>query len=717
MSLYLDVLLPLPLDRTFTYAVPADLTADAAFGVRVLVPFGARMMSGFVVGLRHKKPGGVRNLRSVAEILDPRPAFGPSFLAFCRRLCRHYFLPLGEILPSAVPPSLLLRSRALIRLTEKGRTALEQGLLEEHEKLVAALLHQTPRSLRFMMRKSRLSGLPSLLHRMERKELVSIGQEMERVRRKRVAVEKGESPRQLEINFSLDERLKGAVATVLEPLTRRAFARFVLFAEPEKRETVYFELIKNVLSLRGKTVFLIPEISLTTGVVSRLKKGLGESACVVHHRMTDRQREREWERARQPGPLVVVGPRSALFSPLDDVRLIICDEEHDGSYGQNEGALFDLRKAAEIRAREESAACVFGSEMPAIETFYRAQKDGSMIDLLGVPQVPRVMVIASRADAGCISPVLEKAIRARLEKREPILLFFNRRGYASSLVCLACGFVPHCDRCDLALSYSKKESRWICRYCGNSAPATDVCPRCGGRLAASPGRGVETLAEELAARFPDRRVAVFTGAEAGRKADRETVLSSFRRGEIDILVGTHSLIHQTEVSPISLVGILFPEMILRLADFRSSEKVYQAIVRTFRFLRPGEDAEVIIQTADPDHFSIRLAARGDYRTFYQQEIQYRRLLDYPPFSFLAEVVFSGTQLRRAAAAARKFSLRLKASTLQVECLGPSLAPVSKVRGQHRVIVTLKSRSRRQLDAAIRFSAPENGVRRTVLLFE
>ncbi len=717
MNRYADVILPLPLDRTFTYSIPPELEVKTQLGVRVLVPFGSRMLTGFVVGLRRKTPEAGVTIKPLTEILDDRPTLSPSFLSFCRKLSRYYLVPLGDILPSAVPPSLLLRSRALFGLTERGHRALERGELAEEEKRIASRLLQKPRSLRFLARNCRVEGIDSLLDRMEKKNLISSRQEMKRVRRREKREEKEKKPFQLELDFSMDLRLKDVAASILNPLRERKFAPFMLFAEPEKRESVYIQLIKEVLSLDGKVIYLIPEIALTPGVISRLKNQLGESLTVLHSRMTERQRELEWERARQAGPLILVGTRSALFSPAQDVRLIICDEEHDDSYSQKEGVPFDLRKAAEMRAEEEKAVLIFGSDMPTVEMFFRARKKRYLIDLLAAPRVPRAVIIPRRTDAGFLSSRLEQAIRARLEKKEPILLFFNRRGYASSLACTKCGFVPHCPRCDLAFSYSKRETKFICRYCGNSAPATGTCPRCRGRLMISRGRGVEALAEELNQRFPASRVAVFSGDEAGRKEQRERILSLFARGEIDILVGTQFLVHQADLPPVRLVGVLYPEMILHLADFRSGQKAFQAIRRAFRFLRPGEDSEVLIQTAEPEHFSLRLAAQGDYLAFYRQEIQFRRLLDYPPFSFLAEVVFSGLRLRRVAEAARRFAARLREEGRQIKVFGPSLAPVSKIRGRHRVVVILKAKSKKYLDAALGVSSPRAGIKRTLLFFE
>ncbi len=716
MNLYADVILPLPLEHTFTYSVPPELGERAKVGVRVLVPFGSRTLTGFVVGLRRKRPAGGLKLKPVAEVLDEASLFSPAFLSFSGKLSRYYLISWGEVLQAAVPPTFLLRSTALVALTERGCLALDQGALSGEEKEVASCLAEKPRSLRFLEKKCRVKSIPALLARMQKNELVAVEKEVKRVRRRKELGEE-KAPAQLELDFSLDEGLQRAAAAVIESVAGRQFSEWMLFGPPERREPVYIRLIRDVLSGGGRVLYLIPEIALTPAVMEKLRRRLGEKAALLHSRMTGRQRETEWRKVKEARVEVVVGTRSALLAPVDDVRLIILDEEHDESYSQQEGLPFDIRRAAGLRAREEKAVLVYGSSMPTVENYYRAEKGRCLIDLTTASQLPRTVVVDSRKDPGVVSSRLRLAIQDRLDKKEPILLFFNRRGYASHLVCAKCGFVPRCNRCDLALSYHKREGRLVCHYCRNSVPASGTCPRCGGRLVVKRGEGVEALAEELKKLFPRIRVEVFATDEAGRKEDKERIIARFSGGDIDILAGTQLLAHQSGLPLVSLVGLLHPETVLHLADFRSGQKAYQAISRAFRFLRRGEDSEILIQTADPGHFSIREAVRGDYRAFYRQEIRYRRLLDYPPFSSLAEVVFHGENLRRVAAAARQFAARARSSGDRIKVFGPSLAPVSRIRGRHRVQVILKSGNRGELARSLRPALQGTSSKRSLVFIE
>ena len=275
--------------------------------------------------------------------------------------------------------------------------------------------------------------------------------------------------------------------------------------------------------------------------------------------------------------------------------------------------------------------------------FSASRKEGTLLDLGAGSSRPAATVVAHDPGRGLISPGLGRAIGARLRRHEPVILFFNRRGYASSLVCPQCGFLPRCSRCSLPLSYHKREGKFVCHYCRFSEPASAVCPKCRGRLVVRRAVGVEAAAEELKRKFPGSRVEIFATDEAGRKEERDKLRLDFREGRIDILAGTQFLAHQADFPPAALVGILHPEFGLRLADFRSAQRTYLGIVRELRFLSGASGAEAFVQTSAPEHFSIREAVRGGYTAFYEQEITYRRLMAYPPFSALAEVNFMGAR--------------------------------------------------------------------------
>jgi primosomal protein N' (replication factor Y) len=690
MTLYADVVLPLPLDRPYTYSVPPEHADKVQVGSRVLVPLGKRWVTGFVVGLRKKAPAAGLKLRPVSEVLDGMPLFSSAMLSFTEKLSRTFFLPWGEILQAAVPPSMLPRTRATVSLTARGKAALESGTLKAEEGKLAALLMSRPHSPRFLEKKLQLKNLSPLIAGMEKKELVSVTRQLKRVKRRKPG-EARAGPAQLELDFTLDEGLRRASRPILQALAGRAYSSFLLFGPAGRREPVYFHLIREVTAASGRVLYIVPEISLTPAFIEKYRRRLGEGLAVLHSRLTDRQRELEWQKIREGRAEVVVGPRSALFAPLSDLRLVILDEEQDESYAQQEGQPFDIRKAARIRAEEEKAAFVQGSAAPTVESFYSARKGRSLIELGGEGPTAKATLLDSRGISGLVDPRLKTAIRERLDKSEPVIILFNRRGYASFLVCGRCGYCPRCSRCDLSLTYHKKEAKLVCHACRRAIPAALTCPRCGGRLALRPSAGVEAVAEELKEAFPGKRVEIFGADEASRKENREALLRAFAGKEIDILIGTQFLARQYGLPPVTLAAVLHPEMVLHLADFRSAQKAFLLIRGAFRFLEDGGRAEVIIQTSSPDHYSIREAAKGDYRGFFEQEIRFRRLLDYPPFSSSAQVVFSGDKAREVAASARTFVGRVREAGKDVQVFGPAIASLARKRGLFRVQVNLKAR--------------------------
>jgi primosomal protein N' (replication factor Y) len=713
MTVYADIVLPIPVEQTFTYSVPSELEKRNRTGVRVLVPFGERLLTGFVVRLRSRKPKGSLKLRPIQEVLDEDSLFSRSFLSFTKKLSQHYLVPWGEILQAAVPPSLLPKSKTMVCLTPKGSQAPDQGTLPEDEMAVVSRLMRRPHTPRFLERQCRVENIAALLARLQKKELIAIRKDLRRVRRK-TKTETAPGPAQLELDFSLNEDLSRAADAILTALTQRTFSPFLLFGSPDRREPVYFRLLREVLARSGRALFLIPEISHTHSLIENLGRKLGENVAVLHSQMTERQREIEWQKVRENRAGVVIGPRSALFAPLDNVRLIILDEEHDESYSQQEGLPYDVRTAARLRAEEEKAVLIFGSGRPSVAGLFRAKKGRYLIDI-GGERKAAVHLADSRKSAGLVSRSILAAVTKSLGRQEPVLIFFNRRGYASHLVCSRCRFIPRCARCDLALSYHKKETKLVCHYCRFAIPAAGACPQCGGRLVVWRGAGIEAVAEEMRKAFPQARVEVFAADETGRKGERERILKAFHAGEINILLGTQLLAHQADLAKVSFVGILHPEMILNLADFRSAEKAFHMITGALRFLREEATAEAVVQTASPEHFSIREAARGDYRAFYEREIKFRRLMDYPPFSALAEVVLMGEKLRKVAAVARTFAGQAREAEPDIAVLGPALAPVSRIRGLYRIQIILRAPRRSSLGRFLTVALKGISVRKSVFL--
>jgi primosomal protein N' (replication factor Y) len=704
MNVWAEVVFPLPIARTFSYAVPPSLRERARIGVRVTAPFGRRQLTGFLVHLRSQKPSGPGSLKEINDVLDEAPLFSPRFLAFTRRLTAYHYSAWGELLQASLPPSIPSRAKELISLTAAGREALDREALTASEKALASLLIEKPFSPVYARRRLKGRGFSSLLSRMAKKGLLEIKRAQAASQRLRPEPEEKLSGQgaQLPLDFSFGPAAQSAASAIQKKLEGSAFSVSYLFGPSAVREAVYVHLIRTVLAGGGRTLVLVPEISPSAALMTQFELKLGERAAVLHSRLTDKQRETEWRRIRAGRAAVVIGPRSALLAPIPAAKLMIIDEEQDESFLQSESPAFDARQGILFRARADKAAAVLGSASPSVSWYYRAESDGCLIEVGGGRPRPRAEVVDMTREQGLLSRALEQGIRNRLARRETVLIFLNRKGYASLLVCPRCRHMPKCLQCDIPLTYHKRENKLTCRYCRYEIPALSRCPRCGEKLLGGREPGIEALEEDVRRKFPGRRVACFDTDVTARRPDRARVLEEAVRGQIDILLGTQLLAHQANLPPATLVGILNPEALLSLADYRAGQKAFQGLIRMLSAAAVGnrEPAEVIIQTAMPDHHSIRCAAAGDFSCFFKEEIIFRRLMNYPPFSCMAEVLFQGQNLRTLAAQVRGFHDRLRSAAPDVDILGSGRAAVTRVRGLNRLHLLVRAKKKERLDAAL-----------------
>jgi primosomal protein N' (replication factor Y) len=716
MTRYADVLLPLPLDRGFTYLVPPVLEGKVQTGSRVLVPFKESRLTGFVVKLRRRKPGKNFDLKEILEVLDERPVFSPSFLSFTQKLSRTHLSSWGEILQASLPPVYLLRTETRVFLKKKGREALRDEALSKEERDLLTLLEKREYSPFFLRRKLKIKNLPPLLSRSENKDWIQIKRDIKRRGRPRKKEKPSPEPTQLEMDFSLDEHSLNLATKIVLRSRERPFSFFLLHGDQEKREGIYFYLIKKVLTRGEKVIFLVPEISLTRVLIKRFEKRLGEKVACLHSRLSERKRESEWRRIKEGEAEVVVGSRSALLSPVSDTGLIIVDEEQDDSYFQRESPTYDARKGAWLRAKEEGCVLIFGSAHPSVEAFFRARRRGDLLSLGDDGSSARVDVLEEKQKEGIISPILQKSIGGMLERKEPVLIFINRRGYASFLYCPRCNYIPRCPQCEISLTFHKKESKLLCHYCGYSMAKIDSCPVCGKKILRKRGLGIEVIEEELKEVFPQSRISCFDTDVIRTRKEQEKILNRFRQGKIDILIGTQLLAHQQELPPVPLIIVFYPEITLSLSDFKATQKTYQTLIQMMRFVRNGE-GRVMIRTAFPGHFAIRCAARRDYLCFFRQEIKFRRLMNYPPFCYMAEVLFRGENLKALARKSREFYSRLKDQSDEIEILGPARATGLGLRGKRTIQLVLKSKRRKRLEEVLRRSLRPVRTRKSIFFYE
>ena len=717
MSRYAEVVFPLPLAQRFTYLLPEDLAARARPGCRVTAPLGPRLLTGFIVHLRGRAPETPSAIKAVQNLLDDEPAFSPRYLAFTRRLSRHYHSSWGELLACSLPASFLPTDKSLIALTSGGLAEFREGRLRGEESRLAALLAGRARRALYLRRL--LKKNPGrILRRMEAKGWVqSLPPATAPKKRAPKVRRRPEKPLQLALNFSAPAGLDLLVEAVARrPATGPSFSSpFYLFGGRENREAAYFHLIRASAFQSGRVLYLVPEISLSGELLRKVEERIPGSAVVLHSRLTEAQEEQARNRIRSGEARLVVGPRSALLAPLAGLRLVILDQEQDESYYQTESPVYDARQAARLLGQTFGATVVFGSDRPSLESYHRALAEGRLIRLgQELTGGRRVEVVDARREKSFISRALTEALRAGLARRQKMAVFLNRRGYAAALVCSRCGRMPRCSRCEIALAYSKQKNELVCRYCSAKSPAGQACPACGGPLRVGRQLGVEAAAEELRRLFPQMRTAVFDLGLLPGLTEQRKILEDFRRGRIDLVVGTQLLAFQPQPLHLSLVAILFPEGQLALPDYQAGQRTYQMLCRMMD-LAPGPSSRVIIQTALPEHHSVAAAAAGDYEMFYRVEVEFRRAMNYPPFAHLAEVLFEGQDLRHLARQARFFRDRAEALR-KVEVLGPARAAVPRVKGLNRLQVLLRSDLRDDLEDILEECLPRTRMVRSVHLY-
>ena len=716
MTIYAEVLLPLPLGHSFTYTVPSAFHGKVEAGSRVLVPFKESTLTGFVVKLRKRKPRKKLTLKEIQEVLDEAPLFSPSFLAFTQKLSTAYLSSWGEILQASLPPAFLLRTETRIFLKEEGRKALKNKDLSREEKEALTLLEKREYSSLFLRRRLRIKNFPHFLSRLEKKGWIQIKRAVKRKEPKKKREKLSPEPAQLEMDFSLDGHSLGLATKIVQRWRKHPFSCFLLHGGQVKREAVYFYLIKKVLERERRILFLVPEISLTEGLIKKFEKRLGEKVACLHSRLSERKRESEWKRIKEGEVDVVIGSRSALLSPISGTGLIIVDEEQDESYFQKESPTYDARKGVWFRAKEEGCALIYGSAFPSVEAFFKARKRGEVLHLEDDGLKPRVDLVEERKEKGSISEGLKTKIRQRLERSEPILVFINRRGYASFLYCSTCNYIPRCPQCEISLTYHKKEDKLLCHYCNHAVPKVDSCPVCGEKILRMKGLGIEVVEEELRKIFPQHNVVCFDTDVVKARREQEKILHRFRQGKIDILIGTQLLAHQVDLPSVSLAVIFYPETTLSLSDFKATQKTYHNLIQMMSFVLDKE-GEVIIKTAFPRHFAIRCAAQWDYLCFFRQEIKYRHLMNYPPFCFMAEVLIRGENLKTLARKTREFYSTLRNQSQEIEVLGPARASGPGLRRKETIQVILKSKRRKSLEDVLRESLQTVRMRKSLLFYE
>jgi primosomal protein N' (replication factor Y) len=494
------------------------------------------------------------------------------------------------------------------------------------------------------------------------------------------------------------ERIDGA-------LHNGKFKTFLLQGVTGSGKTeVYLRSIEAALAMDKNALLLVPEIALTPAVAGQFFHRFGKQVAILHSAFGDAERADQWRRIQRGQARVVVGTRSGVFAPVQNLGLVIVDEEHDGSYKQQETPRYHGRDVALVRARNAGAVAVLGSATPAVETRYNA--DQGKYEMLRLPEriaqrpMPEVEIVDMRVEfletkrQATFSRSLMNEIGKRLAQGEQTMLLLNRRGFSSFMVCRKCGDRMMCENCSIVLTFHRSERRMLCHMCGFAAKVPTVCPKCASDQIQFLGTGSERVETELHEFLPKARIARLDRDSAGAKGAFENILSDFRGGVIDILVGTQMIAKGHDIPNVTLVGIVLADIGLSIPDFRAAERTFQLLTQAAGRAGRGETpGRVVIQTLNPDHYAVRFAAEQDYEGFYRKEIEFRKWLRYPPFAAFANVIVRADKQEEALRMATELGYLLDPQPEGIRVLGPAEAPVLKVKSEFRYQILLKAARR------------------------
>ena len=693
------VAIDLALDRLFDYEVPEALRGKLAVGQLLSVPFGRREARGFAVEIGERTAPPSAKLKSVSSIVDETPFFSPSLLTLVRRIAEYTAAPIESVLRAALPAAVLKRNaRAKEQLfvepaegaPAEGLTARQKWLYDNIVRLDGGWLAQlceelktTPASLRALAakglvaiaprarRRDPLSGRrvlptkPLALNAQQSAALVSIKTLCEATQlgarasspatkegldlpleRARRPLPQGATPQ--------DELPQGACpqGALAQGVALSPSALLLHGVTGSGKTEVYLQAIASELEKGRGAIVMVPEIALTPQTVQRFASRFGDRVAVLHSALSDGERYDEWHRIRRGEARVVVGPRSAVFAPVANLGLIVVDEEHEPSYKQEDNPRYHARDAAVLRGAIEGAAVVLGSATPSLETWMNVRRGkyacATMTDRAGLGSLPSVRLVNMQEEPGrsIFSGALLDAISLRLDRGEQTMLFLNRRGWSRSVTCEACGHVVTCPDCDLAYTYHRADDCLRCHVCGGWRPTPAKCPACGSAALSYRGIGTQRVEASLAKCFPQANVLRMDADSTSRRRSHDDILSAFRRGEAQILVGTQMIAKGLDFPNVTLVGVLNADSSLNMPDFRAAERTYQLIAqvagRAGRAELPGE---VIVQSFDPSAPAIVDAANGDYEAFAVRELKDREEGFFPPFCHLAVVALKSQDLR------------------------------------------------------------------------
>ena len=729
MATIAKVVIERSLDREFDYRIPANLQAVIKVGSQVNVPFRSENLRGFVVGLSNYSAFG-GELKEISGMVGEKPLIPDAVMDLARWIADYYCAPIERAVRTVLPSAVRKRGakhkkQLVVSLNVDEASSLVASASSDAHQVAAKRLEPSstlsPKQKRVFQcleehgamtlseLKEQAGCSESPIRTLEKNGFIKIAEKtilrdphagIELLRTEPLALMKEQQVALDKILWSINQENPKPV--LLHGVTGSG------------KTEVYLQAIQTVIDQGKEAIVLVPEIALTPQTVDRFRARFGDCIAVLHSSLSDGERHDEWHRIRNGEAKIVIGARSALFSPLENLGLIVVDEEHEATYKQSETPLYNARDVAVMRGKKERCCVVLGSATPAMESFnnvrigrYELAEMLQRVDNRSMPlmRVVDMRIEAEKAGHGVIfSTELVQEIYDRLNQREQVILFLNRRGFSSSLQCEQCGYVAECSACSVSMNYHKREHKLLCHICGKEQRVPRECPECKDPDFKYAGTGTERIEEILSKLCPNARVARMDSDTMRKKDAYRTVLQQFRTGKIDILLGTQMIAKGLDFPNVTLVGVLLADMSLNIPDFRAGERTFQLLTQVAGRAGRGEKAgEVIIQTYAPHHPAIAAACRLDYNGFSEQDLAYRKELSYPPFARLILLTFKGENEQAVEKCTTHFFQSLEKIVPKSVMLSPPMpSPLARADKKWRFQIMLRGPQMIQMTKAIRF---------------
>ena len=679
-------------DMTFTY----HTDKDDLIGKRVLVPFGNRNIEGFVLNYTNKNND--YEIKDIIKVIDEEKVLTDELLNLGKYMKETYLCPLIYAYQVMLPKELKASYKASKNEKKLKYIKLNSKIKNDNIKSKAMINIINILKENKEVLKCSINNKDALKKLINENIVIEYFKEVYRkVNVDKNSIEIKLTKEQKEVSKKIEDKFNTSNTILLRGVTGSG------------KTEIYIDIVKKIIK-KGKTaIILVPEISLTPQITARFKGVFNEDIAIIHSSLSNGERYDEYRRIRNNDVKVVIGARSAIFAPLNNIGIIIIDEEHSESYKQENNPRYDTYDIAQKRAINHNCPVLLASATPKIESYARGIK--GYYELLELEKrvnqkpLPSVEIVDMKDEIkkgnSIFSELLTNKINEKLAKKEQVMILLNRRGYANYLSCISCGFVFKCPNCDITLTYHKTSDMLRCHYCGYAQRKIDICPSCHEKAIRQVGIGTEKLEEEIKIKFKDARVLRMDRDTTSKKESHKSIIKSFNNGDYNILVGTQMIAKGLNFPNVTLVGVINADASLNIPNFRSSERTYELLDQVIgRSGRSQKEGEAILQTFNPTHYSIACAKNHDYKTFFKMEMNIRKKLYYPPYCFISLVKITSKDFNYGINEAKKISEYLIRNLKDTIVLGPSMATILKVNNNYNFQIILKYKKELMLNEVL-----------------